>query len=641
MNGSQSSPSISQGSNVSISISRSYSSEGTSDDKPQNDHILPPIMHYEVDNVGNGTFQVTQFNLFNKKSIEINKSIEVQYSARGLSHRSVDTFRKQVSQQTKLISNLKRSEKRTTGHKYVPSAELYNPHFQRAIANERLHKIDAAIADYTMCIRTNLRHAEAYCNRAGLYKLKKDYSKAIEDMNKAIEINPSNIDFRMMRSHLFRESNDYLSAVNDVLLSRAIIRQPSIGKTLEAGGEVRLDGDLQYASKISEDPILLSLRIPGAKRTDFDLQPIMDFVKEIKLFQGFAKNRELLSKIASGLELQNIPKHEFVFNEGDPGNHFYLILDGEISIVRKKVIKIDPNDQNAAFLMDMIPEEDSYNILVKLFRGNCFGETALENAGGKRSAGAKATQFSRLLVMSATVYLKIISQYRSALKEQVKQALITSQLFQGWDEDKMDRLSTFAILRSFNANNDIFKAGDRVEYLMMIKSGIVKLMKGVAKPDTSALLFAARNHTLTDKEEIPGLWVLNKNWRNRLDAVPTGEFTDEDGADIIDEDSHDFTVGVLGTGQVFGELSILDPNQPSSITAVSFTSVELFCFEKEVLLAMDIKFNFHTMNCLNESLTLHDPPAEKLGYYFRSRLQWELRKNKLISKLTDKTKTKL
>ena len=40
-----------------------------------------------------------------------------------------------------------------------------------------------------------------------------------------------------------------------------------------------------------------------------------------------------------------------------------------------------------------------------------------------------------------------------------------------------------------------------------------------------------------------------------------------------------------------------------------------------------------TMNILTESLTLHDPPVDKVAYYFRAKYNWEMRKQGLMKRL--------
>ena len=96
----------------------------------------------------------------------------------------------------------------------------------------------------------------------------------------------------------------------------------------------------------------------------------------------------------------------------------------------------------------------------------------------------------------------------------------------------------------------------------------------------------------------------------------------------------EFTVGVLGSGQVFGELAVLDPEKISPVAALSSTAVEIYCFDSETMALMDTHMFAKTMNILNESLTLHDPPVEKVAYYFRAKYNWELRKSSLMNRLT-------
>ena len=86
-------------------------------------------------------------------------------------------------------------------------------------------------------------------------------------------------------------------------------------------------------------------------------------------------------------------------------------------------------------------------------------------------------------------------------------------------------------------------------------------------------------------------------------------------------------------GQVLGELAVLSPGSPSPTTAVTFTNVEVFKFESDLLLSLGAKFNSATVNVLNESLNLYNPPDEKIGHYYRSKYSWETRKRKILKSL--------
>ena len=89
-----------------------------------------------------------------------------------------------------------------------------------------------------------------------------------------------------------------------------------------------------------------------------------------------------------------------------------------------------------------------------------------------------------------------------------------------------------------------------------------------------------------------------------------------------------FVTAIIGSGQVFGELAILDPEIRTPSSAIAYTNVELYSFDSDVLITLGSRYNAVTMNALNESMNLANPPAEKLAFYFRSKMHWERNKQK-------------
>jgi len=45
------------------------------------------------------------------------------------------------------------------------------------------------------------------------------------------------------------------------------------------------------------------------------------------------------------------------------------------------------------------------------------------------------------------------------------------------------------------------------------------------------------------------------------------------------------------------------------------------------------RFNGATMTQLNASINLQNPPEEKIHYYFRSKLEWEKNKKKILDRI--------
>ncbi len=85
--------------------------------------------------------------------------------------------------------------------------------------------------------------------------------------------------------------------------------------------------------------------------------------------------------------------------------------------------------------------------------------------------------------------------------------------------------------------------------------------------------------------------------------------------------------------KVFGELAVLDREALSRVSAISSTAVELYCFESDILIALGARYVPNTMNCLKESMALHDPHEEKIAFYFKTKYNWSLRREKLMARL--------
>lgn len=416
---------------------------------------------FEIDYVGTGTFQVSQQNLLHQRSIEPFKNSDAVLSARGLHHRSRDVFVKEVQNASSLIGSLMRREK-VSSAKYKPSPQLLTPHFQRALGYERLKQIDKAIEDYTVCLRIDERCGPAYFNRSGLYKVKGDFTAAIADLNQAITIEPANVEYREQRSLLYRLNGTYVEAVKETMLSRALKRQPGLAANIdpEASGDLNIDSDLLYASKLLDDPIVTVLQLPPEERKDFMLEPIIDFLRGLKVFSDFSSRHGML-RVARNIQMVSFQNKKFIFREGEPGHHFYIVLDGEVSIVKAKKHREDEL-------------EETYDVVWKCYRGQSFGETALESAGGLRTAGAMATQNTKLMVLHADEFRAILHSFKSVLKEEVRLILRSTMLFEDWNDEDIDYLASQAIVRNYGSNTEIQKAGDKVNSLSMIKSGKVK-----------------------------------------------------------------------------------------------------------------------------------------------------------------------
>ena len=207
----------------------------------------------------------------------------------------------------------------------------------------------------------------------------------------------------------------------------------------------------------------------------------------------------------------------------------------------------------------------------------------------------------------------------------ISDALSNCTVFESWEGHLLDSLADHAVVQTFSAGTMLLNRGSPVTKLYIIKRGVVKILKDVAKPPVHNIQIDehATPDTINGMEP-PGLWVLTKNWKDRIRIPDEKELND----DIIT-----VTVGVLGSGQVFGELAILSPETPSPTAILSFTNLEVYTFDSEFLISLGARFNTTSMNILNESLNLYNPPVDKISHYYRSKYTWENRKKKILKDL--------
>jgi CRP-like cAMP-binding protein len=119
-------------------------------------------------------------------------------------------------------------------------------------------------------------------------------------------------------------------------------------------------------------------------------------LEELKLFNIFhGVAEEKLAKIRDTIEIQSFGADEAVIRDGEEGDTFYLLLDGEVEITKLLVMrlsrqKVDQTDKSLIRLSsDAHPD----------FGKPCFGEMALFSDKSRRSATVVTIQPSRLGVI--------------------------------------------------------------------------------------------------------------------------------------------------------------------------------------------------------------------------------------------------
>lgn len=110
---------------------------------------------------------------------------------------------------------------------------------------------------------------------------------------------------------------------------------------------------------------------------------------------------EELEKLVSTLDTKEMESGEILFHEGDPGEHLYVVVSGEIEV----------------FMGENQAEELILNVLRE---GEYLGEMSLIIPGGHRTASVRARGQTVLLSMSRTQFLDITQRYPALATSMVR-----------------------------------------------------------------------------------------------------------------------------------------------------------------------------------------------------------------------------
>jgi len=124
-------------------------------------------------------------------------------------------------------------------------------------------------------------------------------------------------------------------------------------------------------------------------------------IRQVPLFAGLPGTQ--IGFLASILLQVEVPAGTLLLHEGEPGDCFYLILDGEIDVVKALGT----------------PDE---RIIANRRAGEFFGEMALFEPGGRRTASVTARSPLRLLQMARADF-DVLLQHRPALAYQMIRVL--------------------------------------------------------------------------------------------------------------------------------------------------------------------------------------------------------------------------
>lgn len=284
---------------------------------------------------------------------------------------------------------------------------------------------------------------------------------------------------------------------------------------------------------IDIDSLQQILKSPPELRSMKSIVKLMDFTQNVKFFKELilksSKNLHFLC--CQNMHYEFIEAGKFVFNFGDKGTKFYIILRGRIAVhipvVDPKTLK--PNLQE----------------VLQLGKGAAFGELALEQ-NKPRAASIYCIQDSHFGVLDKSDYRRIL--LRHVKESQMESVLFLQSLpmFSNYTRDTIRKLLFFFKERDYHRNQVVYKEGDTSASVFIVKSGEFKFVKRmlVSKASTVQPIRASIAEQLKKKE-------YNK-------------------AELY----------ILGKGEIFGEEEVMNNTARDATCICATTYAKVLCITK-------------------------------------------------------------
>ncbi|KAL4463197.1 hypothetical protein ABPG74_007198 [Tetrahymena malaccensis] len=207
------------------------------------------------------------------------------------------------------------------------------------------------------------------------------------------------------------------------------------------------------------------------------------FFKEVRLSENGSSIHEQLCKY---LIPRSFEANKTLFNQGDHGDEFWIILTGEVKVLKREFVETSNDQLNSEReskqnQTNSLPTESSqenngpiqgeFQIVekVRLAPGNCFGELALVSEGETRKATVQTTMDSEFAVVMKDDFLRIIKviSQNSVFIEKFASMSLLNQL----NYNQVKQLYDICYEKEFRHNNIVYSEGDTPEEVYFIKSG--------------------------------------------------------------------------------------------------------------------------------------------------------------------------
>eukprot|EP00347_Sterkiella_histriomuscorum_P003283 403364882 len=259
--------------------------------------------------------------------------------------------------------------------------------------------------------------------------------------------------------------------------------------------------------------ILSILKRPSETRKDNEIKQLIPYLKQIKFFQ---ERQEIMKEsdflfLCERATYEHYNPHRVIFNYGDYGEKFYIILEGQVSVLlprkreRTSQNENDSHEANQNFDQPQLPnsplrspaktnvidrlrnatsrliqdvkQSNSFFVEVgQIKSGQGFGELALIS-NKLRSATIKASLDTHLLVLQRKDFEKVLQRQEEANIQKTVDFLKNMPQFKNWTKNSLSKLSYFFQKKQYSRSHTVYKEGETCANVYIVFEGEFEIIK--------------------------------------------------------------------------------------------------------------------------------------------------------------------
>ncbi|XP_025113407.1 uncharacterized protein LOC112575645 isoform X2 [Pomacea canaliculata] len=252
------------------------------------------------------------------------------------------------------------------------------------------------------------------------------------------------------------------------------------------------------------DKLVEVISKPPEKRQDFEVQPLLSWFR--KRTQIFAELKtELLKDIVRNCKFGTKMTDDMIIKQGDPGDCFYVVLSGKVSIY---ILNQDHDDEEErAELASIVQYKDGRldreklgNYVTTLGVGFSFGEVALIDETCVRTASIVADERTDLVIVDKALYTRSVKDIIAKEFEDKRDFIARSKLFSSWAPKYRKQLAMALYKEVWPYESTLVRQSEDVEFMYFILQGQVEIQVDPSShPAQYPKIFAAARQNEVEK----------------------------------------------------------------------------------------------------------------------------------------------